>query len=570
MSPESNRVLLPLAALSLAVLLWLFCLADQAPARSAALPESPPALLAGGTGLSLSPLFTLTTTPTLPPAVTPPTPTPFPRDDIQVSDHDGEAWHITNEALEVSGQNVYVVATDSVLGLRFIRSTDGGHTFAPSEGIFGRAYGTMTIRPGAGWGGADALYVAVTDFDAARVYLLQSPDSGTTWSNPVLVRAGNWLRLARVAVDSRGWIHVTWQEEVGSGEDGYWYASRSTDGGATFSDPILAYAEESQVGGGTADASFSCWEDVLYLLTIQTDPGQLWPRVLLTRSSDAGQTWSAPVRVDDAPNTGIYAADLARDPAGVLYAAWDDQRYDRRHYLTYANRSTDGGNTWSPGVRVDDAGDCIQGNYSGAIAVDGATASLHVVLADGRNYCREPFYWFWSDIFYTYSTDGGLTWAPNRQISDVRPYTMANDPSVRIQDGKVFTTWVQKPSVEEYSRIWLNIQSLALPPVTMTPTPPASPTPTTGATPTPTPEATPTPTAGATAPPTASATPTPTGEAPPTATPTPTPTVSPTASPGTTVTPTLSPTAGVSYWAVYLPVVVKGGGPVRDPRRPAR
>jgi hypothetical protein len=244
--------------------------------------------------------------------------------------------------------------------------------------------------------------------------------------------------------------------------------------------------------------------------------------------------------------------DLAVDPAGVLYAAWGEARIHPPDTLTYVARSTDGGATWSPGVRVDDAGDCFQSSTSGAIAVDAGTASLHVALDDGRNYCQVRPYYGWADIFYTHSTDGGLTWSRNEQISDPIPYNIPGYCALQTQAGRVYTLWAGD-SLDSVRRIWLDIRDSGLPPVTMTPTPTPTdtPTPTPTATATPSPTFTPKPTATKTATPTATASPPP----PATGTPGPTATLTATATPGPTATATVSPSPRPPEWRVYVPGV---------------
>ncbi len=75
-------------------------------------------------------------------------------------------------------------------------------------------------------------------------------------------------------------------------------------------------------------------------------------------STDHGQTWSAPVRVNDDP-PGVandqFNQWLSVDPTdGGVSMSWDDTRNDPTHNSTdvFYARSTDGGLTFSPNVQV--------------------------------------------------------------------------------------------------------------------------------------------------------------------------------------------------------------------------
>ncbi len=215
---------------------------------------------------------------------------------------------------------------------------------------------------------------------------------------------------------------------------------------------------------------------------------------------------------------------MAVDAAGVIYVAWSEYRLSDLYPQAYAARSTDGGQSWSPGVRVDD-NPCLDLSELRAIAVDDETASVHAVLVDARNYCEDPLP-FCSDAFYTNSTDGGATWKPNEQISNPVLYNDIWDVGLQIQDGVVYTTWTALEG-GGVAAVWLDIHDPQLPPVTMTPTPAPTETPT--------------------------VTPSPTSTPSPSSTFTPSPSATPT--PRATATPTPSPTIGPREWRIYVPWV---------------
>jgi hypothetical protein len=80
----------------------------------------------------------------------------------------------------------------------------------------------------------------------------------------------------------------------------------------------------------------------------------------------------------------------------------------------YIARSTDGGSTWDPPVRVND--DAVGNNWQwfGTVSI-APNGRLDVVWNDTRNSGQTNL----SELYYSYSTDAGLTWSTNEPISPV-------------------------------------------------------------------------------------------------------------------------------------------------------
>jgi hypothetical protein len=241
------------------------------------------------------------------------------------------------------------------------------------------------------------------------------------------------------------------------------------------------------------DRSGGLTNNNIYVLASVLPSGRSTTDVMFTRSTDDGQTFSAPVRINDDPNPvndWHWFGTLAVAPNGRIDVVWYDTR-------------------------------------------------------NGGNHIN-------SQLFYSWSTDGGLTWAPNIAVSNVFNPQAGFPQNDKIGDyitivsdntgGNVAyaATFNVNPNAvgghEQdvyYVRVFPGGQ-LATP----TPTATASPTPTATATPTATHTPIATPTATATA--TATATPTATITATPIPTSTPSPT--PTNTPRTTPSPRSQPT----------------------------
>ncbi|MCH2101272.1 MAG: glycoside hydrolase [Planctomycetes bacterium] len=125
----------------------------------------------------------------------------------------------------------------------------------------------------------------------------------------------------------------------------------------------------------------------------------------LSSSDGHGVTWSAPVRVDDAPaGTARFVSNHSLAVCeGVLYAAWQDGRNGAND--TYFSRSFDGGQTWSASMRLED------GYAAGSQAVD----ALQIVASGDYVYVamRVDNPSGGEDIWMASSMDQGATWNPS-------------------------------------------------------------------------------------------------------------------------------------------------------------
>jgi len=184
-------------------------------------------------------------------------------------------------------------------------------------------------------------------------------------------------------------------------------------------------------------------------------------------------------------------------------------------------RSTDGGQSFSPPHRIND--DPINHNkwhFFGTLSV-APNGRIDVVWYDTRNAADN----IQSQLFYSWSTDGGATWAPNVQVSNTFNPQAGFPQNQKIGDyitivsdntgGNVAyaATFNENPNAvggHEQDVYYVRVSPTGGP----SPTPTASATPSSTPTPTATPPASPTPTLTPTATPTAT----------PTSTPRPTPT----------------------------------------------
>jgi hypothetical protein len=221
---------------------------------------------------------------------------------------------------------------------------------------------------------------------------------------------------------------------AGTNISGYGYSSNSgsswTDGGAIPNRPGLNNLGDPWL---TSDPAGN-----MYYSTLALDgySGNLY--VAVAKSTDGGKTWSTPVLAvpltkssyfGDKPalTAGPLAGHLSKT---ALYDTWDDFVCDRHECFTGlpVSRSTDGGKTWQVTyadkfVQSDEG--CSFQQYIGAQPlVDPSDGTLYVAaekIAVVDPKCHGGTVQFSESLFV--STDGGQSFGPGRKIADVTPAT---------------------------------------------------------------------------------------------------------------------------------------------------
>jgi len=141
--------------------------------------------------------------------------------------------------------------------------------------------------------------------------------------------------------------------------------------------------------------------------------------IFYLRSLDGGVHWDSEVRLTYADTASTYPSIAVLDD--FVYVVWSDYRNGIGNI--YYKRSTDGGTSWEPDLRLS-----TTSSYNPCLAAEGS--SIHVTWADSRN---------GRTIYYRRSTDRGLTWEPEVCISSTPG---AWEPAVAASGGKVNAVWV--------------------------------------------------------------------------------------------------------------------------------
>ena len=164
-------------------------------------------------------------------------------------------------------------------------------------------------------------------------------------------------------------------------------------------------------------------------------------RACYRHSLDAGKTWEDSVCLSDAsepmPKDPLLPAVAAS--GDDVFAVWHEKTKDGMNVRF--RRSGDGGKTWQPAVFIGER------RGSSAHATIAATGRLvHVAFGDHRDGDQ-------TEIYYTRSTDAGITWERERRLTEV-PYD-SWVPSLAAEGDDVVLAWVdtRDGNEEEYVRV---------------------------------------------------------------------------------------------------------------------
>lgn len=366
-------------------------------------------------------------------------------------------------------------------GDNFFYSHDGGWTWTP---------GKLTSTFGV-WG--DPCIVADTSGNfyyshlsntggetgwLDRIVIQKSVDGGVTWSD------GSFTGLNEDKDQDKPWmaydpapgspykgnLYVAWTEFDIYGDPAPENRSRilcsvSNDGAETWSEPVVVsqYTGDCIDDDHTAQGAVPTTGPNGEVYTAWSLNDTIW----FDRSLDGGQTWLAqdiPIsnqvggwkfNVQGLNRCNGFPVTACDRNTGTIYVNWSDKKNGIDDTDIWLSKSTDGGNTWSAPVRVnnDPPG---RHNFLSWMAVDQVTSNLFFVFYDRRNHAD-----WQTDVYLAYSTDGGETFA-NLQISNL-PFTPQPDKffgdytNIVAHDGQVHPIWERQ--VNGVASIWTGVSA---------------------------------------------------------------------------------------------------------------
>jgi hypothetical protein len=256
--------------------------------------------------------------------------------------------------------------------------------------------------------------------------LWRSLNGGQSWTNIASADGGDkqWFTIDNTNSSGRGFQYQSWSSGDGNNYNGRQF-SRSTNGGLTWMDPINI---PNSPAWGTLDVGSN---GNLFIGGVNLTAGQIWcVRSTNARDGDGIPTFDQSTVVNLGGN--IVSAEpinpeglvgqvfLAVDRSGTstnnnvyMLASVQPNGFTNGSDVMFA-RSTNGGRTFSTPRRLnDDPVNHAKWHWFGALSV-APNGRIDVVWFDTRNATNNTT----SQMFYSYSADGGHTWSRNVAVTN--------------------------------------------------------------------------------------------------------------------------------------------------------
>ncbi len=286
-------------------------------------------------------------------------------------------------------------------------------------------------------------YLGISNANTFACDLLRSTNGGATWLpvGPALGGDKEWMAIDTTSGPGRGNIYLVWSPFFNVYNNQNQIFTRSTDGGKDWMPaiglPHLPYWGTIAIGPNGEVYNFGTAIDI--------EP--FW----LNRSSDATNRNAIPtmdvstlVDLGGPPVIGVSGI----NPGGLLGQAWVAVDHSSRATRGYVyvlcsvtndpgnivnvmfSRSTNGGQTWSAPLRInDDAATQNAAHWFGTLSV-APNGRVDACWFDTRQSADNSL----SALYYSWSDDGGLTWAPNRPLTPQFDHSLGYPQQEKIGD----------------------------------------------------------------------------------------------------------------------------------------
>ncbi len=299
-------------------------------------------------------------------------------------------------------------------------STDGGQTWT-FPGVL--TNGTFRSDPVLGANSAGTIFY----YSLKNTFLcdmFRSTDGGVTFGSAIAAQGGDkaWMTIDTRGQMGDGHIYISWSTAAGCCGDRIF--TRSTNGGTSYLNPITL--PNSPVWGTLAVAAngdlYVVGSDGFSTFMVDRSTNADDPNQNPSFSSvNGGVNMGGTVLFGGGPNpdglggqlwVGIDNSGGPRNGNLYMLSSLDPSGSDPAN--VFFVRSTNGGTNWSSPVKVNDDSSTTAWQWFGTMSV-APSGRIDAVWNDTRNTGNT----FRCQTFYSYSTDGGATWAPNEATGPI-------------------------------------------------------------------------------------------------------------------------------------------------------
>ena len=296
-------------------------------------------------------------------------------------------------------------------------------------------------------------YLGISNANTFAEDLLRSTNGGATWqlAGPALGGDKEWMAIDTTTGPGRGNIYQVWSPDYNVYNDTNKIFSRSTDDGASWMPaiglPHAPYWGTLDVGPDGELYMFGTASDIVPFVLNRSTNAQdrlATPIIDLTMIVDlGGQPVSGYINPGGLLGQAWVAVDRSTNQTrGNLYALCSVGAADNLVDVMFA-RSTNRGVTWSSAVRINTDPDYTNSwHWFGTLSV-APNGRVDVCWYDTRSNSNKTGISDinaavtnnnFSELYYCYSLDGGLTWAQNRAISPRFNHTLGYPNQEKIGD----------------------------------------------------------------------------------------------------------------------------------------
>ena len=269
-----------------------------------------------------------------------------------------------------------------------------------------------------------------------NTYFFSTFDAGNSWTEGKMSSSYGVWGDPSLAFDSNGNLffgHLSGEPPLSGRWGDRIVIQKSTDGGLSWNDGSFTGLNRPKFEDKdwiSVDLTNSTYKNNIYAAWTEFDSlfiadTSFKSRILFSYSTDAGETWSNPLKISDVEgdcqddDNTTEGAVPAVGPDGEIYIAWAGPEG------IVMDRSFDGGVTFSDDIFVTEQvggwgwGYEIEGIYGNGLPQTVCDTShspyrgtVYVLWADQRNGILNP------DIFLKKSTDKGITWSETKTVNN--------------------------------------------------------------------------------------------------------------------------------------------------------